>query len=137
MVMWSNDKCCILFTVSFLVVESLDQIEISKEPPCLSSLSQAKLTFPYRAGCNCRVSNRIIKLKTFHREYLHEGGCSGTHNEPYHCRPPKREQEILVCAIVFFWMGYGRANFQLYNIIQNITVFDTTFCESFEVKKLA
>lgn len=64
--MWSNDKCCILFSVSFLIGESLDQIEISKEPHCLSLLSQAKLTFPYLAGCNCRASNRIIKLETFH-----------------------------------------------------------------------
>lgn len=66
MLMGSNDKCCILFNVSFLVGESLDQIEISKEPDCLSLLSQAKLTFPYLAGCNCRAGNRIIKLETFH-----------------------------------------------------------------------
>lgn len=129
--MWSNDKCCILFHVSFLVGESLDQTEISEEPPCLSWLSQAKLTFPYLAGCNCRVSNWIIKLKTFHNstQIYTRGGCSVTHNEPYHCRPLRREQEILVCVIVFLWMGYGRANVLLLGIIQNhgFTVFDTLF----------
>lgn len=66
MLIWSNDKCCILFSVSFLFGESLDQIEIFKEPRCLSLLSQAKLTFPYLVGYNCRASSRIIKLKTFH-----------------------------------------------------------------------
>lgn len=66
MLMLSSDKCCILLNVSRLIGESSDQIEISKEPHCLSLLSQAKLTFSYRVDCNCSVGSKIIELKMFH-----------------------------------------------------------------------
>lgn len=57
--------------------------------------------------------------------------CSVTGNEPYHCRPLKREQKILVCAVVLLEMGYGKVDFLLFSIIQNhgFTIFRTVSCD--------
>lgn len=66
MLIWSNDKCCLLLNVSFLIGGSLGQIEISKELHCLSALSQARLRVSYDPDCNCSVSSWIRELETFH-----------------------------------------------------------------------
>lgn len=80
MLMWSNDKCCMLFPVSFLVGESLDQIAISNEPHCLS-LYQAKRSLCFHVQRAVIAGRAIGLLNSRHSTWVCvcEGGlwCYG------------------------------------------------------------